>query len=316
MKDFRGIDLSIWNGDNNLKEAKNEIDFVIIRTSYGYDDSFINSGIDEKFEENYENAKKEGLLVGVYHYSYARNIKEAELEAQRVLSVLGGRNLDLPVFYDVEDEILFLEGRDITDRIIAFVKIIQNSGYKAGFYANKYWMENYIDREKLENRNLMQWIAYYNEGLFNENPHFFKGSYDILQYTNEGRVNGVSNYGNGIQSVDMNIMYENYCNNSKKKLLEDSYEDLKDLQRPEYYLIPEEANFVLEVDKIYVREKPSRKSNRVAYYTRGEVVSYDYYTINDGHVWISYIARSGNRRYMAIGEHNGYRRTSVWGSFY
>lgn len=317
MKDFKGIDLSKWNGENNFEIAKKEIDFAIIRCSYGYGKvGFINGGVDERFEENYKRAKEAGMCIGVYHYSYARTLEEAELEARKVLEVLDGRELDLPVFYDVEDEILLTYDKNITDRIVVFTKIIQNAGYRAGFYANLDWMENYINREKLKNKNLMQWIAYYNNVLYGKNPHYFKGSYDIWQYSSNGKVNGISNYGHGIQSVDMNIMYENFCNSSKKNLIDDSCTNLRELQKDNFYLIPEVAHFELEVNKIFVRELPDRKSKKVAYYTRGEVVSYDYYTINDGHVWISYIARSGHRRYMAIGEHNGYRRTSVWGRFF
>lgn len=317
MIDFKGIDISKWNGKNDFERAKKEIDFAIIRSSYGYGKSgFINGGIDEKFYENYKKAKDLGMCVGVYHYSYARTLEEAELEAQKVLEVLDGRKLDLPVFYDVEDEILFTYDKNITDRIIVFTKIIQNAGYRAGFYANKHWMANYINREKLKNRNLMQWIAYYNNVLFEQNPYYFKGSYDIWQYTSSGKVDGITNFGNGIQSVDMNIMYENFCNSSKKDLIDRDLSDLRDLQKENFYLIPENAHFELTVNKIFVREAPNRKSKKVSFYTKGETVSYDYYTINDGHVWISYIARSGHRRYMAIGEHNGYRRTSVWGKFY
>lgn len=311
MKDFKvGVDLSVWNGENNFEIARENLDFVILRSSYGYDGGiFINSGVDERFFENYENARRAGICIGVYHYSYARNVNEAKLEAKKVLDVLHKRHLDLPIFYDVEDDVLFSYDDNITDRIIAFTEIIQSAGYRAGFYTNLYFMGNYIDVDRLKNRNLTKWIAYYNEDLFEENPSYFKGSYHIWQYTSAGKLDGISNYGDGIDRVDMNIMYDDFCNNKKE-----FFSDIEEEDR--FYLIPENAHFELMVDKIFVREKPSRKSKKITYYSRGETVAYDYYTINDGHVWISYIGMSGNRRYMAIGEHNGINRTSVWGRLY
>lgn len=80
--------------------------------------------------------------------------------------------------------------------------------------------------------------------------------------------------------------------------------------------VPERASFTLTVDKINVRNEPSTKTGKiVATYKKGELVNYDSYTIANGYVWISYVSTSGARRYMAIGEWDGHRRTSVWGTF-
>lgn len=79
--------------------------------------------------------------------------------------------------------------------------------------------------------------------------------------------------------------------------------------------VPEEATFTVTVDKINIRREPSRSSQAVAHYSKGQSVKYDSYCVNDSHVWISWIGGSGLRCYMAIGEHNGNARTSVWGTF-
>ena len=71
--------------------------------------------------------------------------------------------------------------------------------------------------------------------------------------------------------------------------------------------VPEVASVVVDVEKINVRNEPSTSGEAVAYYSAGEQVNYDSYVVSNGYVWIS-----GTRRYMAIGEHDGYRRTSTW----
>ena len=65
----------------------------------------------------------------------------------------------------------------------------------------------------------------------------------------------------------------------------------------------------LEID---VRNEPTAKGTPVATYGKGDRVNYDSYVVANGYVWISYVSNSGTRRYMAIGEHDGYRRTSTW----
>lgn len=50
---------------------------------------------------------------------------------------------------------------------------------------------------------------------------------------------------------------------------------------------------------INVRAFPGTQGNVLAQYTNGENFTYDSYVINDGYVWLSYVASSGSRRYVA-----------------
>lgn len=175
-----GVDLSEWNKSNNLKKAKNDgIQFVIIRSSFGYSDyGFQHKGYDLYFEENYKKATQAGLLIGIYHYSYARTIEQAKQEAKRTLKVINGRKLELPIFYDVEDGALLSndDGVDnkqfVTDKILAYINIIQQAGYRAGVYANLNWFTNYIDTSRLP-KNCDLWIAHYNKNLFESNKALY-----------------------------------------------------------------------------------------------------------------------------------------------
>ena len=94
--EYKGIDVSKYQGNIDFKKVKNAgIQFAIVRIGYGR----YESQKDEFFEANYEGFMKQGIPVGVYHYSYATNVGEAKKEAAVVLKWLKGRNLNLPVYY-------------------------------------------------------------------------------------------------------------------------------------------------------------------------------------------------------------------------
>ncbi|MET3564108.1 GH24 family phage-related lysozyme (muramidase) [Enterococcus rotai] len=54
-------------------------------------------------------------------------------------------------------------------------------------------------------------------------------------------------------------------------------------------------------------------SPALAYYEKGESIVYDSYMFTNGYAWISYIAGSGFRRYIAVGPDDG-RADTVWGT--
>ncbi|MBO0470405.1 SH3 domain-containing protein [Enterococcus sp. DIV0242_7C1] len=53
-------------------------------------------------------------------------------------------------------------------------------------------------------------------------------------------------------------------------------------------------------------------SPALAYYLPGSPIHYDRYTHSNGYVWISYLDRGGNRRYIAVGPDDG-RIDTTWG---
>ncbi|MBU3106209.1 SH3 domain-containing protein, partial [Clostridium gasigenes] len=78
-----------------------------------------------------------------------------------------------------------------------------------------------------------------------------------------------------------------------------------------------------------VRDYPSTQGNVLAQYTTGESINYDSYVVNGGYVWISYVASSGARRYVAwrvnggekfgtipSGTNEGFTPISETGTFY
>ena len=80
---FQGIDVSEWQGDIDFKKVKEAgIDVVYIRAGQGF------SYEDSKFERNYEEAEKNELKIGVYHYVTARSVEDAKLQAKFFASLI------------------------------------------------------------------------------------------------------------------------------------------------------------------------------------------------------------------------------------
>ena len=188
----KGIDVSYHQGTIDWGKVKNSgIEFAIIRIGYGmYDNQK-----DTQFETNYKNARAVGIPVGVYHYSYAKTVDEAKREADLVLKWLNNRDLDLPVYFDIEDKTQQNLGKDVLNNICkAFCNAIEAGGYWAGIYSNKYWATSLVDGPTLGKR-YTYWVAQYNSKCT------YTGPYAMWQYSSSGSVNGISG------RVDMNYLY-------------------------------------------------------------------------------------------------------------
>ncbi len=195
----KGIDVSKWNGVINFDAVKDSgIDFVIIRAGYGKE----SWQKDPYFESNYEGAKKAGLKVGAYWYSYADSIEEAKKEASACLFVLDGRKFDLPVYYDVEESKQFNKGKNFIDSIITvFCDIIGSAGFTPGLYMSASPLKTHVSEAVRTKYEI--WVAQYNVRCS------YTGEYSIWQYSPKGSVPGI----NG--QVDMNYGYKDFCSTEK-----------------------------------------------------------------------------------------------------
>lgn len=196
----RGIDVSSHNGNINWGAVKNDgIEFAILRVGYGMYDY----QKDAQFENNYNGATSNGIPVGVYTYSYAKSVEEAKKEADCVIKWLNGRKLQLPVYFDIEDPSQQGLGKNTLNEMCkAFCNKIEQAGYWAGIYSNKYWATSLISGAELGKR-YTYWIAqYYSECTYN-------GDYAIWQYSSTGKVNGISG------NVDMNKMVKDIIQGGK-----------------------------------------------------------------------------------------------------
>lgn len=90
----KGIDISEHNG--NAEAAIKTADFVMIRSSWGH------FAIDKKLEANVKLCKKHGKPYGFYHFSYARNYKEAKDEAHKCMNLISRYGRTYPIALDLE----------------------------------------------------------------------------------------------------------------------------------------------------------------------------------------------------------------------
>ena len=198
------LDVSQWQGEIDWKEVKKSgISNVIIRLGvrgYGSAGTLM---MDDKYYENIEGAKAAGFNVGVYFYTQAISTAEAKQEADFCAAALKGYDLELPVYFDIEsvdwDEGRLdnsgLDKKGKTALCRAFCDQIETYGYQSGVYANKNWLENYIDGPALGN-DYKTWIAAYMSSID------YAGIYDMWQYSSKAEIDGISGY------VDISVMYD------------------------------------------------------------------------------------------------------------
>ena len=214
MAEYKGIDVSSWQGKPDWKKVKKSgIEFAILRIHQ-------KNGPDTSFEHNYKGCKANAIPIGGYKYSYALTPAQALEEAEDTLSVLAGRGLDFPVFYDLEWNSQRKLGSESIEKIAeTFLNRIKKAGYKVGVYCNMDWYQKVLT-EKLRKYDL--WIARYpadDNGTIQERlrPDIGVG----WQYSSKGKVSGITG------NVDMNVFYKNYTEDKVKKV--DKLKEFTDL---------------------------------------------------------------------------------------
>ena len=200
MAEFKGIDVSKHNGEIDWSKASKEIDFAIIRAGFGREAH----QKDGKFEDNYEQAKKYGVPVGAYHYSYATSVSEAEKEAEVLLSWIRGKKFEYPIFFDIEEKSqVALPKSTCTAIVKAFCKKIEAAGYWVGVYSFDSFFSSNLDS------SIQEAYACWAARVENIKPKHCK-KYGMWQYSWKGSVSGI----NG--DVDMNFCYFDYPDAIKK----------------------------------------------------------------------------------------------------
>ena len=189
---YKGIDVSEHQGIIKWDNVK--ADFAILRAGYGK----VISQKDKQFENNYAGAKKAGIPVGAYWYSYAMTPEEARKEADVFLEVIKGKQFDYPVFYDVEEKKQFNLGKDKVSAIIrAFLEEVESAGYWVGLYMSASPLSDCVT-SGIKNKYAV-WVA--NVGVSKPS---YAGAYGMWQYSWKGSISGISG------DVDLDYCYVDY----------------------------------------------------------------------------------------------------------
>lgn len=193
-----GIDVSYYQEDIDWKAVADDgVEFAIIRVGYrGYGSGAIK--LDQRFEENLQEAKAAGLEVGVYFFSQAITPQEAVEEADFVLAVLAGRELEYPIVFDWEwiepgknARTDHMTGQTMTECAAAFAQRIEAEGYAPMIYFNTDM--GYLDYELAQLKDWPFWLARYST-----QPDFYY-DFDLWQFSHTGQVAGIQG------NVDLNL---------------------------------------------------------------------------------------------------------------
>lgn len=195
----RLIDVSCWNSGIDYDAVKaSGIDSVIIRAGYGREVC----QKDSQFENHYAGARAAGMNIGVYWYSYADSVQDAITEAEACLACIAGKQFELPIYFDMEENWQTALGRaTLTTMAAAFCQTIEEAGYRAGVYSNVNWFTNFLDYNRLAAEYSI-WLAQWGSSSYAYNC-------DIWQYADDGSVPGIDG------NVDMNrVINEDIINGS------------------------------------------------------------------------------------------------------
>ena len=189
---IKGIDVSVWQGVIDWQSVKDAgVQFAIIRSSSG-------SRVDKMFDYNITEAKKAGILVGVYHYCYALTPEEAREEAQHFINTISPYRIDYPVMFDFEDNSQVKLGKEMLTKIAdAFLSELRRYGYYPMIYSYRNWLQNLLDMDKLSTYDVA--VAEWNVAAPN-----YDRPYGIWQYSCKGQISGIEG------DVDLDICYKDY----------------------------------------------------------------------------------------------------------
>jgi lysozyme len=180
MTRARGFDVSAFQAPANWQAVKTAgYDFCILRVCNGYDGRNV---FDANFKSHYDGATSIGLVRGAYMLVDVRNgTHSAQDQAAQFVDAVGGRDLDLPPFLDLETESGKMSSLDIITNYRAVHEAVAAAfGREPVCYSYySYIVENVLPHMTDSNvaafwRGLINWPADYSAGT---NPQAGVGQY-------------------------------------------------------------------------------------------------------------------------------------------
>lgn len=188
-----GIDISHhqgyidWEEFRRYNKSKKPISFVYIKATEGSDHK------DTRFDENWKEAKRSGLLRGAYHY-FSTTSTGLEQANMFIRTVKAGKG-DLPPVVDVEETPKNIA--DFKEELKIFIsKIEEHYGVKPVIYSGRKYKEQYLTDKFFDLYPL--WIANYYVDTLD-----IKENWSIWQCTDKGEIPGIDHY------VDINVFNGN-----------------------------------------------------------------------------------------------------------
>lgn len=192
---MKGVDVSYANGSIDWSQAKQAVDFAIIRSSFGSD---LPSQIDSFFFQNATGCQKNHISFGTYHFAYFVDEDTAKKEADFAIRLAKEYDDVRFIALDVEEDSERYAHRvgqypNWTACCVAFMERVKAAGYLPVFYSNQSWLTAKLNYETIRRYKL--WYAAPGASSPKYSP-------SIWQYSWQGSVPGI------IGDVDMNYCYE------------------------------------------------------------------------------------------------------------
>lgn len=199
MATLKILDISKYQPNVDYAKTAKAVDGVILRIGLTYWGAQ-NMGKDECFEKHFAGFKAVGCPVGAYYYSAADSVAVAEKEADFCLSLLKGKQFELPIYYDVENSQRqgSLSKAALTQIVDAFCSKVEKAGFFVGFYASTSWLTSKMDTAYLSSKYTL-WKADYRAAYDKKIPC------DMHQYTSGASVAGIGG------RVDMSNCYKDFA---------------------------------------------------------------------------------------------------------
>ena len=189
-----GIDISQYQANIQWGKVKQNVDFVIIRSGFGYNTE------DTRYVAHINGARDAGIpIAGIYHFSYAISPEDARIEAEFAIKQFNKMGLDkntCAIFYDFEydsvrygkDQGVTLGSKECISFTEVFCGILKSKGYKYGVYCNNDYYNNYYNRGKGMPEGAVLWYADYRSNATKS----IIAKADIWQKSSTGRIDGIN----------------------------------------------------------------------------------------------------------------------------
>ncbi|MGM9705616.1 MAG: glycoside hydrolase family 25 protein [Prevotella sp.] len=199
--EIHGIDISHYQGDIDWDDLRNAmiegcpLRFIMIKATEG------TTKIDEKFADNFYQAREYGYIRGAYHFW--SNKSTPREQAYYFLSKVRLENGDLPPVLDVEHKKKDQSIEDFQRDVLTWLHIVEDKYHvKPIIYTYYKFKEQYLNAPVFD--DYPYWIAHYYVDKVE-----YKGAWKFWQHTDVGRLPGIKGY------VDFNIYNGSYYDMKK-----------------------------------------------------------------------------------------------------
>lgn len=200
---YKGVDISAWQGDIDIKGLANQVDFFIFRAYAGLSK-------DKKVDRNVQMCIETGKPYGLYIYSYALNTDRARQEAQNMINLANS--------YPVKPNFLVIDMEDAdgykkkngmpSNEVLKEICTIEGDMFeKAGYFAMVYASSSWFNNQLKGLTRFAKWVAHWptrngkQTGMNTSSDGENASRCAIWQFTSDGHLNGY----NG--RLDMNYGY-------------------------------------------------------------------------------------------------------------